>query len=155
MPVFTLQNSATPKQFCNFSFWSSFQSPAQKTGLSSKAGNFNSTQRSQLCQSGNYTSLKQGISRNVQTEKTQWLSKNLLYTSNLKKPLFCHTGQNQMNIFISIPLVIIFLHYDSMSAYDWHILDSQDNAELSYKYLLQVENRHDETSAHISCVTYD
>ena len=55
-----------------------------------------------------------GFQECLQTKKTQWLPKNLLYTSNLKKPLFCHTGQNQMNILISVPLVIIFLHYECL-----------------------------------------
>ena len=70
------------------------------SGLSSKAGNFNSTQRSQLCQSWHlyqYETRHLQDSRNVfRLKKAQWLPKNLLCTSNLKKPLFCHTGQNQI-----------------------------------------------------------
>ena len=89
-----------------------------------------------------------GFQECLQTKKTQWLPKNLLYTSNLKKPLFCHTGQNQMNILISVPLVIIFLHYECLWLTHF-ILTRQCWTVLQ----ISLTGR-EQTSAHISCVTW-
>ena len=91
------------------------------SGLSSKAGNFNSTQRSQLCQSWHlyqYETSHLQDSRNVfRLKKHNDCLKIYCIHQTSKSHCFATLGKTKLwckNRFISNPLVIIFLHYECL-----------------------------------------